>query len=470
MTELDKLNVHTPDELTRWLGVKMVHDTFDPQNMVVAVRQRDPKCRFVYIYGANSRARLGITRSMLLELFTFHQVMPDYLDFISVFGLQSETQDLIRFSSFREQKTLKINNASTGTQNMGRSGRNYQLCYNLKGASLKFQDPDNESKNQWSIRQAAFYHQLDVVGGNAVWIVTKGGLDIQQRFKELTGKDARPEDKAFGNPDECFRSSLSAHLLFCHWSTEDWRGYIKWLEYTIEDDTEMAVLGPTGKGNHHHIYTTRDVQRLQRWAEKVREVTSVLKSNIEVMTSIRRFYTDLRENEDFPMWKSCGDDISVFASQLSNIIDDFRQQKDRADGLVRTTTDRMDLVKQHRLERLNQNMEKEAIIVRIITIVTLIYLPATFVSTFFSTDVVKYQGQEYTEGNFSPVAMLRWMQVTLPLTALTIMFAYVGKRLAEKRSQQEIPPVGAEDLGRPRWIFSQWKLCSKSASVEISKV
>ena len=239
MTELDKLNVHTPDELTRWLGVKMVHDPFDPQNMVVAVRQRDPKCRFVYIYGANSRARLGITRSMLLELFTFHQVMPDYLDFISVFGLQSETQDLIRFSSFREQKTLKINNASTGTQNMGRSGRNYQLCYNLKGASLKFQDPDNESKNQWSIRQAAFYHQLDVVGGNAVWIVTKGGLDIQQRFKELTGKDARPEDKAFGNPDECFRSSLSAHLLFCHWSTEDWRGYIKWLEYTIEDDVSQ---------------------------------------------------------------------------------------------------------------------------------------------------------------------------------------------------------------------------------------
>ncbi|PVH76552.1 hypothetical protein DL98DRAFT_367039, partial [Cadophora sp. DSE1049] len=71
--------------------------------------------------------------------------------------------------------------------------------------------------------------------------------------------------------------------------------------------------------------------------------------------------------------------------------------------------------------KLNQNMEKEAIIVRIITIVTLIYLPATFVSTFFSTDVVKYQGQEYSEGSFSSVAMVRWVQVTLPLTALTIM-------------------------------------------------
>jgi hypothetical protein len=32
------------------------------------------------------------------------------------------------------------------------------------------------------------------------------------------------------------------------------------------------------------------------------------------------------------------------------------------------------------MERLTLNMEKEAIVVRIITIVTLIYLPATFVS------------------------------------------------------------------------------------------
>jgi hypothetical protein len=238
---LDKLNIQSPDELTKWFGVKVVHDPNDPQNPVVAVQRKDPKCRFVYIYGANSRARLGITRSMLLELFTFHQVMPDYLDFILVFGLQSEARDL-RFSSFREQKNLKLQHGSSGIDSLGRSGKHYQLCYNLKGVTFKFEDPKDHSKNQWSIRQAAFYHQLDVVGGNALWIVTKGGLDIQQRFKELTGNGARPEDKAFGTPDECFRSSLSAHLLFCHWSTEDWRGYIKWLEYTIEKDASQILF------------------------------------------------------------------------------------------------------------------------------------------------------------------------------------------------------------------------------------
>ncbi|KAN0104936.1 hypothetical protein V8E51_010681 [Hyaloscypha variabilis] len=452
--DLDKFNIQTPEELTRWFGVKIVQDPNDPENPVVAVQQKDPKCRFVYIHGANSRARLRITRSMLLELFTFHQVMPDYLDFISVFGLQSEARDL-RFSSFREQKSLKLPHGASGVDSLGRSGRHYQLCYNLKGVNLKYQDLEDPGKSQWSIRQAAFYHQLDVVGGNVLWIVTKGGLDVQQRFKELTGTGARPEDKAFGTPEECFRSSLSAHLLFCHWSTEDWRGYIKWLEYTIEKDTEMAVLGPTGKGQHHHIYTARDIQHLQRWAEKVREVTSVLKANVDVMTSLRRFYTDLRSNEEFPMRKSCGDDISVFASQLGNLIDDFRLQIDRADALVRITTDRTELVKQHRLERLNLNMENEAIIVRIITIVTLIYLPATFVSTFFSTEVVSFD-DDTPGGSFSNAAMMRWVQVTLPLTALTIACAYIGKSMAESRSQRQVLPMDTDDLHRSQWISEKW--------------
>jgi len=89
--------------------------------------------------------------------------------------------------------------------------------------------------------------------------------------------------------------------------------------------------------------------------------------------------------------------------------------------------------------------------------VTLIYLPATFVSTFFSTDVVKFQGQEHEGVSFSSLAMVRWVQVTLPLTALTIAFAYIGKGLAERRWQREVLPMDAEDLRRPRWISEKWK-------------
>jgi hypothetical protein len=172
---------------------------------------------------------------MLTQILTFHQVMPVYLDFMSVFGAQSEPRDL-RFGGFRKQTTLADPPRGPAVPKLGRSGRQYQLCYNLKSVALKSKDKTNIKFNEWSIRQAAIHHQFDIVEGTTLWIVTKGNLDLQERFKELTGKGGRPEDKSFGTLEQCFRSSLAAHLLYCHWSTEDWRGYILWLENVIEEE------------------------------------------------------------------------------------------------------------------------------------------------------------------------------------------------------------------------------------------
>lgn len=180
---------------------------------------------------------------MLTQILTFHQVMPVYLDFISVFGAQSEPRDR-RFSGFREQTTLTDTPRGLAVPELGRSGRQYQLCYNLKSVALKSEDKKNVNLSEWSIRQAAIHHQFDVVEGTTLWIVTKGNLDLQERYKELTGKDGRPEDKSFGTVDQCFRSSLAAHLLYCHWSTEDWRWYILWLENVIEEEVGKTGICP----------------------------------------------------------------------------------------------------------------------------------------------------------------------------------------------------------------------------------
>jgi hypothetical protein len=49
--------------------------------------------------------------------------------------------------------------------------------------------------------------------------------------------------------------------------------------------------------------------------------------------------------------------------------------------------------------------------------------------TLFSTDIVKYQYQNqdpanYENGSFSNLALKRWLQVTIPLTALTLFGAW----------------------------------------------
>ena len=113
--------------------------------------------------------------------------------------------------------------------------------------------------------------------------------------------------------------------------------------------------------------------------------------------------------------------------------------------------------------------QREAIAMRIITVVTLIYLPATFVSvsiprhpnrlkqmksltefkTFFSTDIIKYQNPNGDGGNsttsstgqymgsFSEVAMYRWLQITLPLTFITGAIAVAAFRRSGRKADEE---------------------------------
>lgn len=144
--------------------------------------------------------------------------------------------------------------------------------------------------------------------------------------------------------------------------------------------TKLAVIGPTGKGAHHQLYTAQDIQALLLWEERLSEVVTVLSSNIDIMNSLSDFYLRLSRTTDSGPASKCQDDIEVFRNDLGNIINNFRLQVNRSKALVKTLTDRTELVKQHRLERLNQHMESEAIVVRIVTIVTLVYLPATFTS------------------------------------------------------------------------------------------
>jgi len=170
---------------------------------------------------------------------SYHQVMTGFLDFISVFGTSNETGESreLRFSGFREQTTLSKPARGPAVHELGRTGRQFQLCYNLKGVACISPPTQSMKQKVWSIRQAAFHHQFDAETGTAFWIIAKGDLELKDRIQNMTGKDGRPEDKAFGTPEECFRSTLAVHLLQCHWSTEEWRWYIQWLE----DVTEVEV-------------------------------------------------------------------------------------------------------------------------------------------------------------------------------------------------------------------------------------
>lgn len=180
---------------------------------------------------------------MASRILTYFQVIPSYIDFLSVFtvifGQQVEAVEL-RFSGFRERVLLSANPAR-GMQlpDVALSGRNYQLCYNLKCVALKNGRGDRENW-QWSPRQGSFHHQFDVAEGTTLWIMTSAREELRNRVNQLTGDEGRTEDRSYKSPADSFISSFAVHLLLAQWATEDWRGYIRWLEQVLEEK-----VGPT---------------------------------------------------------------------------------------------------------------------------------------------------------------------------------------------------------------------------------
>jgi hypothetical protein len=151
----------------------------------------------------------------------------------------------------------------------------------------------------------------------------------------------------------------------------------------------MAIYGTRGEGYAHREYKPFHIQDLQHWQDKTHEAVMVIESNIAVMASLSKFYTNLLVNKDFPdtLKNTCEEQTRTFIAHLDETTNDFKMQGSRAGLLANIISDRKELILQHmqsqateRTERLNKNLEREAIVMRIITLVTLLYLPATFVS------------------------------------------------------------------------------------------
>lgn len=287
--------------------------------------------------------------------------MPCFLEFLAVLGRQDEAKDP-KFTGFRELIVLGHQAEDLAVAELGRSGRHYQLCYNIKSVVNKGGEEGRLMFNPWSTRQAAVHHQFDVVSGSALWIVAKGNLDLQRRFASMTKPKAPLDGRSFATTEECLRSSLAAHLLFCLSATEDWRGYVQWLERKVADivspgnrdrqgvasltrrQSELAVKGLSGAGHAFEEYTPQNIQDLQTWEEAEAEAIAAIQGNMDIISALLGFYRRLERNKNFPLGQKCADDLDDFESRLGSITMDLQLQLHRATSLAKKTSDRRELV------------------------------------------------------------------------------------------------------------------------------
>jgi hypothetical protein len=159
---------------------------------------------------------------MLTKIFTHHQVMAAFVEFISVFVFQGSPRGQ-RFSGFKSRTQLSHPDA-TSSSGLGRSGLYYHMCYNFRSASASM-------NNIWTIRQTVFYHQFDIKEGTALWISAKGNLDMKTMIGEAVKRMDRNDFQDVGS---CFASTLRIHTLHSQLCTKGWLEYVEYLEDELD--------------------------------------------------------------------------------------------------------------------------------------------------------------------------------------------------------------------------------------------
>ncbi|KAK5232389.1 hypothetical protein LTR47_006602 [Exophiala xenobiotica] len=215
--------------------------------------------------------------------------------------------------------------------------------------------------------------------------------------------------------------------------------------------TEKDVEEEEEEDGEEHSFSLKDIQRLQFIENKINEAMLVQTTIIKVLEQLRRFYTSLQEH---PEWRTglsreCKGSLARFNSRLANIEFDLNLQFTRAETLGTLLANRKTLLGQimewrsteaikmiskqshtatKHMESMTDEMrelavktKQETVSMRIITLVTLFFLPGTFISTLMSTDIVQY---DHSKEIFSMAALKMFLAISLPMMFLTFVAWY----------------------------------------------
>ena len=342
-----------------------------------------------------------MTRYMLVTAFTYHQVMARFVDFLFSFGKQDHPKDF-HFSGLYDEMHLSDDQPSLSLPDLGRSGTDFKMCYNLKSVESSSSQPHFP----WSVRQLAVYHSFDVITGKSFWIMIKGDELIKRRIKAATDPSSHP-NLDLPSPLQSFLVTLAVQLIIFDWCREQWRWYISYLEELQEittrraltmsfdrpatlpsnDTPSRAATAPVGKVKravtqiikraasatgtlpppiplqsipqtaplpefepdleNTKSFSFSDLQKVQSYEEKVRELLLVVGSNIKIVTAIKDYYMELVESSEFPDEIKLGSTrkIKDFQRAVFSIVNDLEMQHSRASMLLSTLTNRKGLVR-----------------------------------------------------------------------------------------------------------------------------
>ncbi|OCK80712.1 hypothetical protein K432DRAFT_452070, partial [Lepidopterella palustris CBS 459.81] len=340
-----------------------------------------------------SWGRLLISEDMFRKLCTSQKVHPSFLDIVHIFGEKTEAVEE-SYSAFFYHSLSQYEKAFPNIF-LGNNG--YVVGYNIKyvaGHGRPF------LKDPYSIRETGVF-QLCAYNSTGTqrssWLFIHASDALEERLEGI-----------FRNAEETACAvQFQIHALILLSVSENWRPYTNYLEDTfralLKQGFYTKIEGPSAKGDIHADFS--DIRKLQLLTDKLRSLTHILQLNInlgvQLKDSMRHMLETTRaasaiatsvENFNFQ--------IDMFISQHRTHLARIESLVSRAQGVSSLIQNILDIRTASSSSRINNALIKQLThqatqdtrAMKVIALISSIFLPATFVA------VSRSRMQHYLQG------------------------------------------------------------------------
>ncbi|KAH9884066.1 hypothetical protein F4778DRAFT_800387 [Xylariomycetidae sp. FL2044] len=353
--------------------------------------QRDPQCRFIFLQ-ASTLSPIKMSKETFCRILSYHQVMPQFLDIVSSFGRIWAPGLAQSYPAFACNMNDSV---SVPLPQLGRSGRQLEICYNLKvmtGAGGSSQD----GKKRYYIEQSAVYHQFDKDSGRSLWIIIDGGEKPERKEPSQLGFMAK-DPPVFSDTLSSLRAAFDLQLDYFRDAYQSFLPYISDLEEQLEQQNQR--INAIQFARERPMDVSETLSLFHHHVSKVKDATAALKSNRYVLGELNNFYHRLLQTPDVAARLDTpgqpGRSVPMlarkFTSDIRDVEDELNLQLHQLQCLTGSLDEKLSMIQQRnhwhssaRIEGIAQETQTETSLMRIITIVILMFLPGAFISTFFS--------------------------------------------------------------------------------------
>ncbi|KAL4925371.1 uncharacterized protein BDV17DRAFT_284050 [Aspergillus undulatus] len=350
--------------------------------------------RILSIHQRNSWRPLNVTRDMFEE----------------VVGFADASSDLLELPLSFFQKTIAVE-----------EGYNCAPVFRLNAGSI-----EEKGKDPWVLRQTGVYHKYNFATKSSGWVFLNPTPECPFQSR-LTRFLQSPEQRA-----SLHRNPLLIHSILFGTFCQTWRDYLKHWEgriLSIANTTVAAEIDKPLRVDHESLTAVRStenrclvLQPIFRALDKTFEVLH--QANAALSSSGVTSESEMQATKQL---------LNNYSASVSSYVQAGRSLQSRTSRIASHITDTLSFKDAYIAKRQTEFMLRDSTTVRVITVVTLIYLLSTFMATLLGMNSFF----EMDENRRIVVAPQFWIYIVcaIPLTAVTLCYWWYFQRSKQRKER-----------------------------------